>query len=346
MNNKRNYYFDILRIIAMLMIIIHHITINDFGLQSYLNGTGVILSSKQALILMTINSFVIIGVNLFFLVSGYFKIKFNFKKLISLILEVYIIFDIVTFIGILLNFVPLNKETILNLLFPFNQYWFLIVYLVLMIISSYLNKLIEYINKDDKKIIIFLLLLFTIYAYKFDNGLIINGGYSLIWAITMYITGGLINKFEIKNKKGIFLYVISALILTLLAYCLYKFINPKLAWDIYKYNNILIFIESIGLFIWINSWEFNLENKKTIKFITFLATNTLMVYLLHSTCWLTILRKIPIIKLLNIGQFKLGILILPIYAFIIYIICSLISILYNVSIQKLINKIFKYKKVE
>ena len=346
MNNKRNYYFDILRIIAMLMIIIHHITINDFGLQSYLNGTGVILSSKQALILMVINSFVIIGVNLFFLVSGYFKIKFNLKKLISLILEVYIIFDIVTIIGILLKFVPFNKDTILNLLFPFDLYWFLAAYVGLMVISPYLNKVIEYIKKEDKKIIIAIVLLFSLYAYRHDNGLVINGGYSLIWAIIMYVLGGLINKFELKQKKGIIIYFFTGILFSLFVILFYKLGKPQKAWDLYKYNNIFILLESIGLFIWVNSWNFKLENKKVIKIITFLATNTLMVYLLHSTCWLTILRKLPIIKLLNIGQFKIGILILPLYAFVIYIICSLVSILYNISIQKIINKIFKCKKVE
>lgn len=336
---KRNYYFDILRIIAMAMVITHHIIINDFGLQQNLNGIKTISSNKQLLVLMIINSFAIIGVNLFFLVSGYFKIKLNIKKLISLIIEVYIIYNIVTAIGILTNHVPFDDNTIHNLLFPFDLYWFLSAYVGLMIISPFLNKMIENITKEDKKIIILAILLFSLYAYKHDNGLVINGGYSLIWAIIMYIVGGLINKFKIKNKKGIFIYIIGATLLSSIAYIIYKTGNPSKTWGLYKYNNILILIESLGIFIWVNSWNFKINSKIIINLITFLGKNTLVVYLLHSTCWLTIIRKFPVSKVLNMGYFKLGIILLPIYVLIIYVVCALISLLYNKSIQKVINKI-------
>lgn len=337
---KRNYYFDILRIIAMAMIITHHITVNDFELQPNLNGIQTIASNKQLLVLMIINSFVIIGVNLFFLISGYFRIKFDVKKLISLIIEVYIIYDLVTVIGILLNFVLFDKNTIHNLIFPFDLYWFLCAYVGLMVISPFLNKVIESITKEDKKLIILSILLFSLYAYKHDNGLVINGGYSFIWAIIMYIVGGLINKFKIKTKKGILVYFISGTVLSILAYIFYKLGTPSKSWGLYKYNNILILIESIGIFTWVNSWSFKIKNKKLINSISFLGKNTLMVYLLHSTCWLTVLRRLPVLKLVNMGYFKLGILLFPIYVLIIYVVCASISHLYNISIQKIINKVF------
>ena len=343
--SKRNYYFDILRIIAMLMIIMHHITINDFGLLPHINGTENHLSNTQLLILMIINSFVIVGVNLFFLISGYFRIRFSFKKIISLIVQVYIVYGIVTGIGIISNHVVLEENTIKNILFPFDLYWFLAAYVALMLLSPFLNNLIDYIKKDNKKIIILILLLFSLYAFRHDSGLFLNGGYSLLWAITMYIVGGLINKFKIQNKHGIYLYIICAFLLAALVYGLFQAGKPQEAWGLYRYNNVIVLIESLGLFIWVNSWKFKISSEKVIRIISFLATNTLMVYLLHSTCWLTIIRRMPIVKIYQSGLFKLGILLLPIYALLIYIVCSLISLLYKVSFQRIINKLMSDKKV-
>ncbi|MBR2588285.1 MAG: DUF418 domain-containing protein [Bacilli bacterium] len=113
----------------------------------------------------------------------------------------------------------------------------------------------------------------------------------------------------------------------------------------YKYNNILILIESPGLFLWANSWKFKIENTIIINLISFLGKNALTVYLLHSTCWLTIFRKIPVKKLLRMRKFNLAIVLLPIYVLIIHIACSMISVIYSKTIQKNINKICARKEL-
>ena len=341
---KRNYYFDILRIIAMFMIIAHHITLNAFGLQPHLFGEATLLNSRGALILIILNTFVLIGVNLFFLISGYFRIKFSFKKVISLILQVYIVYGLVTALGIFLHEVPLNKETIDGLLFPFDVYWFLAAYVGIMLISPFLNQIIDYINKDHKKLIIVSMLLFTVYAFRHDTGLFIYGGYSLIWASILYVIGGLINKFDIKSKWGILLYLFSASFLSFVICMCYKSGDLSGSWNYFKYNNIFIFLESFGIFIWVNSWKFKIKSKKTQNIISFLGKNTLMVYMLHSSCWLRFLLRIPVRKMLEMEYFKITIMLLPIYISLIYVVCTFFSFLYNISFQKLINKVLEEKK--
>lgn len=223
MLKKRNYNFDILRIIAMLMIITHHIVINDFGLQKYLVTNEMILSNKQTLILIIINSFVVIGVNIFFLLSGYFKIKLSLKKVLNIIISVYLIYGLVTLIGILLGYVILDKTTIINLINPFGLYWFLLAYLIITILSPILNLVIENITKTQAKyFIITLIIFFILYAYYKDDVVNIHGGYSLIWGISLYLIGGFINKFKIKNKNGIFYYFLFAIINSIIIYLLFK----------------------------------------------------------------------------------------------------------------------------
>ena len=339
MLTKRNYTFDILRVLAMLMIIIHHVTINDFGLQKYLVTNEIILSNKQTLILIIINSLVVIGVNIFFLLSGYFKINLTKKKILNIIICIYLIFGIVTVIGLSLGFVQFNKETIINLINPFGLYWFLLAYLIITILSPIFNLLIKNITKKQAiYFLIIVVLFFSIYSNYRDDVLHINRGYSLIWGSILYLLGGFINKFKIKNKYAIYVYFLLAIINSIIIYILFKLHRFDLAWQQYSYNNILVFFESISLFIWFNS--INKKINKT-KIITFFASSTLVTYLLHSTCWLTILRNYPIKVLVINNHFKLGIILLPLYAIFIYFICSIISLLYDKTVKLLINKAIK-----
>jgi hypothetical protein len=259
--------------------------------------------------------------------------------MISFILKIYIIYNLVTIIGICLNFIPLKSNVIHDMIFPFDIYWFLGAYLGLMIVSKLLNKLLDIIDKKDIPIIVFSILILSIYATEHDLGFVTNGGYSFIWAIAMYIVGGLVHKFNIKSKKSKYLYFLSAISLTSIVFAFHYAGNDYGSWNIYKYNNIIIVVESIALFIWVNSWNFKIINKKILKLIDFLRQHTLIVYLLHSTCWLSIIRKYPVTKMLDNGYFKLGILLLPIYCLLIYIVCSVISFIYNKSIQKIIDKV-------
>ena len=339
MTKARNYNFDILRIIAMLMIIIHHITVNDFGLQKYLVTNEILLSNKQTIILMFINSLAIIGVNIFFLISGYFKINLSKKKILNLVICIYLLFGIVTLSGIILGYVSLSKETLINVINPFGLYWFLLVYLIITILSPILNKIIENVKeKEAKQFFILVILVFSIYSNYNDASILIGGGYSLIWGCILYILGGFINKFKIKESKGLLYYFILVTINTLISYLLYKSNRFDLAWNQFKYNNIIIFLESICIFIWFNSIKKQITKS---KIITFFASSTLITYLLHSTCWLTILRNYPIKTLINHNLFYLGVLFLPIYALIIYFVCSIVSLLYDKTIKVLINRIVK-----
>lgn len=340
---ERDFKFDLLRIIAMLMVIIHHVVINDFGLVNVLNGTSTILSNNQIIVLIVINAFCIIGVNLFFLLSGYFKIRFSFKKLINILLQVFIVYNIVNIIGILTNHLEFTNDLLIKMLNPFDQYWFVTTYVGLFILSIVLNKAIELITLDEAKVFVVLsIILFSLYGFLFGNGLVINGGYSLIFATILYLIGGIFNKYNYKLKKnvGLFIFVICAIVNSILIYKLYK--NGPLtdniyAWNLYKYNNIFVMLQSLGLFVFFNSINMKIRNNFIIKIISLLSTNTLITYLLHSTCWLVVFRRIPVEYLLSIGKFKFGIMFLPEYALGIFVICSVIGLIYKNTLQKIIN---------
>lgn len=341
---KRNHNLDILRIIAMMMIVIHHITINDIGIQAILNSGEQSLSNIQLAIGIFMNAFVVIGVNLFFLLSGYFRINFKWKKVVSIIVQIFIIFNIITLIGIFTGYVELNTENIISMINPVREYWFLAVYIFLMFLSPYLNRLIDSLDKKEaKRVFIIIAVLFSLYAFFFDLGLSVYGGYSVIWGICMYIIGGLISKFKVALRSGLPLYIITSIVNGIIIILLFKTGNHKTSWLLYKYNFPLVFASSLFLFLWFNSLKINIKNTKLIGFITFLATNTMMVYLIHSGNFLTEIRRIPTNMFIINDGFRYLPLFVPIYALLILIVCSLISELYKRTIDKLVTKPFDKK---
>lgn len=125
MGNKkeRDSRIDLVRVIAMLCIVMHHCIVNDFGLQQILRGGGAGgYNNIQIIMLIVGNAIVIVGVNIFFLLSGWCRIHFKWEKIIELIIKVYIIFGIIQMIGLFTGRVELNIESVKQLLDPLDLY--------------------------------------------------------------------------------------------------------------------------------------------------------------------------------------------------------------------------------
>jgi len=69
---QRQSNIELLRIISILMIVIHHVLVH--GIYNAVNNST----------LHFIDSFVIYGVNIFLLISGYFTINLKWKSVINL----------------------------------------------------------------------------------------------------------------------------------------------------------------------------------------------------------------------------------------------------------------------
>ena len=76
--------FELLRIIAMIFIVLHHYTY--YG--NLISASNNIINKYIAVFIIVLGK---VGVNIFILITGYFQInqKFKFKKVIFLILQVY-----------------------------------------------------------------------------------------------------------------------------------------------------------------------------------------------------------------------------------------------------------------
>ena len=184
---KRNSNHELLRIVAMYMIIFIHA---NMYLPYFCQGKmGTVFNG-------VVNGVCNIGVTCFVLISGYYGIKFNIKKLIKM--ECMMISYSVLELAILFLVFPDSLqgaallEQLVKTFFPFitRKYWFYSCYVCLFLLSGYINSFLESIDKKTfETLLITLLALFSIIPTFFYFEIVQDSGKGLIQMIMIYLVG-------------------------------------------------------------------------------------------------------------------------------------------------------------
>ena len=257
----RNSNFELLRIIAMMFIVIYHISIHA--------QKGELPSHNYIAAITTT------GVNLFVLTSGYWGIKLKWKGLLN-ILSTVVFYYIIQFIAeiLIFNITP-SADHFINIIAPISRspWWFMTCYILLMLVSPGLNIIKN--NATDKQyklIIATLLFLSCVSGFIFTNILINPNGFNLFHFITLYFVGDAIKRFNIANifskaqLWGIYIVATIALFLFL------TFISGNV-----KYNSPFLVVAAVSLLCIFSRMKLN--NKK----INTVASFMLPVYLLQDS---------------------------------------------------------------
>lgn len=284
--------FELLRCLAMIFIIIGHLI-----------NVVITQSNKDLLSISLFNIvyiFTLCGVNLFFMLSGYFQIKYTRKKIIRFILNVYLYSGIITVLGVFFGQISDIKNAIKILINPLGNYWFLGVYVVLMFFSPILNKIADsldiktFVHKGLVVVILFSIVNLYIYAH-FE----LTGGQHFLWSIILYMIGFGLRKykkmsiFERPRSFWVLLYIVS----TLLCFVTYNFFNifldrSDIAARLYWNNCIFIVINAICL---MKIFEKTKVGPKLSKLSIFAGAHTFGIYILHSSNWMaTAFRNPPL----------------------------------------------------
>ena len=359
-HSQRNSNLELLRIIAMLFIIAHHLV--TFAL----DGLPFVADNLNTFVLYFITMFGKMGVNLFIFISAYFMIKskFTLRKLLILGGEVYFYSFLFLAIGILfLTPEVLSIPTVGASLLPISHdlYWFVTCYIVLMLFSPFLNKFINGISKNTFiKVIILSVLLWSVFPtilppmtiYPAQDVFIGNNfQYSpLIWFFVLYLIGSYIRLYvnvdKLTYNKLISGFVISVIIV-FIGTCIFGFLDlnstAHLYWSLpmtnildntlymsfFYENKFFALTASIFLFlIFLKRKEFS------NKYINYIAGSALGVYLIHGNrivgefTWppfnFSSFYHSPYLILMGIA--------IPI---IVYMVCSGIDIIRRLTIEKL-----------
>ncbi|UUX33631.1 acyltransferase family protein [Fundicoccus culcitae] len=277
--DERNSNFELLRIISMFLIVVHH-----FSVHGNFDTRDVFSYEKIALDILYIGGK--LGVNIFVMIGAYFLVgkSFKWRRPVGVLIDM-LVYNWGLFVVILL-FRPniLTAERIYQMLVPFpNYYWFPTNYILLLMLTPVLNYFIRRVSELTLR---YTLILLTV-IWVFVPSLELTGiGYSdLSWFVYLYLLVAYIKLYPnvILNSptfaKRLFWLSMTLTVVSILYFNAIGIVLPdKLAYGTFFLgsNKILTVGNSLGLWLWF-------KNRKPFSnhLINITAQAMFGVYLIH-----------------------------------------------------------------
>ncbi len=296
MENKkqgtRMQNLELLRCIAMMMVVALHY-LGKGNLLADLAGEE--LGSRGAAAWL-LESFCIVAVNVYMLISGYFLCMADFKpgRLIQLWLQIWtysVAFGLLGAAAGWLEETSFDTHYLLTLIFPVSMghYWFMTAYVFLYLFLPFIGLAVRKMTKQQLQVALLLLfIMFSLLKSILPIRLEMDGqGYDCIWYLCVFLAAAYVRRFGVpfleKRSRCLALYVICCLFAFGVTMALHFFylktgsLGRMLAMCM-EYNHILPFLAAAGLFGVFRSLKVTGIAAKATGFV---APCTLGVYLLH-----------------------------------------------------------------
>lgn len=289
--------FELLRCIAMMMVVGIHF-IGKGGFLPDFTATSI---SAQGYVATVLESFLIVCVNLYMMISGYFLVesKFSLKKALNIWMQVFFYSVGIGIIAYLAGYVPKEGWNIYmlgRLIFPIskNHYWFMTAYLYMYLFSPILAAGVKMLTKKQFQTVLgAILVAFCIVKSVVPLNLETDGqGYNMVWYLCVFLVAAYVRLYGIpffKNKtRGFCVYlggVLGILMITMVirVICLRTGIRTVASNVAFHYNHFFVLLAAVGLFY--AFLKIDIRPGKIADFICRVSPYTLGVYLIHChTC--------------------------------------------------------------
>lgn len=269
---KRESNFELLRIIAMMMVLLVHCNYFSIG---KVTPEDIAAAPFDSFVKAFAEQLCIVCVNVFVLISGWFGIHPSTKSITSLLYQI-------AFYHILISGIALSVDVTApaNLAASFifqDPYWFIPAYLILYCISPVLNSFISGSTSRQHLTVLasFLLLEFLFGWAKDASGASFNHGYSAISFVGLYLLAGYLRKEQkwrtkISASKSFILYLLFTLIPVLLYFLTGKQLQAL------SYCSPFVVAASAFFFLTFQKMK-NFSN----GFINSLGKSAFAIYLIH-----------------------------------------------------------------
>lgn len=287
LRQKRSSNFELLRIVSMIMIMVHHYALHG----GYFSQTTHTLTDGYSLLFLEIGGK--IGVNCFVLISGYFMAtsQFKGKNLVSYFAQTWF-YSILFFLLLALTGIsskPLRMDTVGSALFPvsMSEYWFMTAFISLYFCIPILNYIIRHISRKALLTIIIvtvfiwsILPTFSIFLYKkpFNSN-------NLTWFITLYFIAAYIRLYPHPVLKKPRRHLLFSVLLYISVFCI-SFLLILLSKKVDYYEKELdyfcsmqtlpVLLCALELFI-----GFRGMRLRPSRWINTISSTTLGIYLIH-----------------------------------------------------------------
>lgn len=350
---QRNSNIELLRVVAMFLIIVYHISFHSiWGQLGESQEFNVPVFQPNLIVLDIAFSFGKIGNVIFILISGYFLVekgknidiaKISKKLFLQLVFAALILTVASTLIYISRH---INNFTLINFHDINTMSWFVGYYYVIIVLATFfLNPILQ--NMDRKNYVKFLAITFMLVQFGWSGDLlnkVFEGARLLLTGIFAYALGGYIKKYEpfkkLRSLTLILIIVATYVIVILSAFNIFENGIHEYLVNGGKgpfYQNIPQFEDHSLMVIVIAVCLFELFTRVNIgihKWINYLGQATFMVYLIHDNelfysiwylqKWIKILYSSPVrflakISLWSVGVFIIGVIGYIFFQFITYI---------------------------
>lgn len=300
---SRQSNIELLRIIAMLFIVIVHCDGAALGLPNPTKGIAGVGDWWK----ISVEALVIVGVNCFTLISGFFGIKAKLRGFLRFVLTcifysvgAYVLFaafgkiewSATGFVGSLM-------------VLTHTDLWYVPAYAGLYLLSPFINAATQGLDKRRFKYALIALIAFNVWCGWLWHGSFNPTGYTIVQLVVMYAIGRYIGQYvdfgdichrQLVRVWSIAVYVIATM--TTIAFAL--FMPSTMA---FAYNSPAVMVASVALLLFFASC--NIQSRA----INSIAMAAFAVYLIHKNpyVWVVLMRPtcVSMWKQLSIGGYAI-----------------------------------------
>lgn len=282
---ERESNLELLRVVAMTFIVLHHFIVHGLQLSKITSTPYIIFPLNNVYdsgVLLALNSFLVVGVNLFLLISGYYSIQLKWRSIISLWM-VCIFYDY-------FQYSLSDYYSVQQLRFhtePFTQVftrsgWFITCYTALMLLSPLINKAIQHFSDLEMLYSFFGLSILNLWlGFHLKETLINDNGYTVMQFLYIYLIGRCLQRYMHKIKWHTLVYVggyiLCATLVTAMAMKYFIDKQYQNMWHQFSYHNPLVILSSIFLFL-----SFKTLTIRS-RLINWYASSVIAIYLIHES---------------------------------------------------------------
>ena len=195
---ERQSNMELLRLVAMMMILVMHMDYGAFGLPT---AESVEHAPMTTFGRIFVEHLCLVAVNVYVLISGWFGIRPKMKSFVRLMLQVAMYSIIITGAFLLLGKTTFKIGYVTDMLIIGKQYWFVVSYLLLYLVSPILNTFVEHSSKRE-----FQWMLLVFFGFQFVYSWIFGleefaGGYSALSFMGLYLLARYVKIYENDNER-------------------------------------------------------------------------------------------------------------------------------------------------
>lgn len=279
---------ELLRIIAMFMILVIHA--NMIALQRP-TSAELFSNSLATVTRYFIESFGIVGVNIFVMLSGWFLIKSRPKSFLSLFFQVLYFWGGGFLLFFLIGMSDFTSENVLEVFAFTKRDWFIKAYIVLMIIAPILNVFIQNSSEKLQRLVLIGFFLFsTFYGWMGGANRFFVDGYGPLLFVGLYLLSQYAHHAQMKtppppliyrllrfDRKYDFMVFCGCVIINTLIGILGLYYRKNIYGMVYAYTNPITIIAALYLLLFFSKIEM-----RNNRIVNILATGSFAVYLFHS----------------------------------------------------------------